>query len=66
MAYRIEMTPAAETARAKVAKSNRAILKRFDGVLLSLAETPTPSGSKQLAGEVPPLYRVRVGDYRIL
>lgn len=66
MAYRIEMTPAAEKALTKIAKSNRALLQRFDKVLLSLAETPTPSGSKQLAGEVPPLYRVRVGDYRIL
>lgn len=66
MAYRIEMTPAAEKALAKVAKSNRALLKRIDSAILSLAETPIPVGSKRLAGEIPPLYRVRVGDYRIL
>lgn len=66
MAYPIELTPAAEKALAKVAKSNRALLKRIDRTLLSLAKNPIPAGSKHLAGEVPPLYRVRVGDYRIL
>jgi len=64
--YRIELTPAAEKALAKVAKSNRALLKRLDRTLLALAGNPVPVGSKQLAGEDPPLYRVRVGDYRIL
>lgn len=66
MAYRIELTPAAEKALVKVAKANRTLLKRLDQALLALAENPIPIGSKQLAGEVPPLYRVRVGDYRIL
>ena len=60
------MTPAAGKALAKVAKSNRTLLKRIDRALLSLAENPVPAGSKQLVGEVPPLYRIRVGDYRIL
>lgn len=66
MAYRIELTPAAEKTLAKVAKSNRTLLKRLDHTLLALAENPVPVGNKQLAGEDPPLYRVRVGDYRIL
>ncbi|WP_432821824.1 type II toxin-antitoxin system RelE family toxin [Trichloromonas sp.] len=66
MVYRIELTPAADKALAKVAKSNRNLLKRLDQALLSLAENPVPVGSKQLAGEDPPIYRVRVGDYRIL
>jgi mRNA interferase RelE/StbE len=66
VAYRIELTPAAEKALAKVANSNRLLLKRLDQALLSLAENPVPAGGKQLVGEDPPLYRVRVGDYRIL
>lgn len=66
MAYRIELTPAAEKALAKAAKSNRTLLKRLDQTLLALAENPVPVGRKQLAGEDPSLYRVRVGDYRIL
>lgn len=66
MSYRIELTTAAEKSLAKLAKSNRRLLKRLDQTLLSLSENPTPAGSKQLVGEGPPLYRVRVGDYRIL
>jgi mRNA interferase RelE/StbE len=64
--YRIELTPVAEKFLTKAAKSNRLLLKRLDQALLSLAENPVPAGSKQLVGEDPPLYRVRVGDYRIL
>ena len=66
MAYIIEFTPAAEKFLIKATKGNRPLLKKIDQVLLSLAENPFPSNSKQLAGEDPPLYRVRIGDYRIL
>ena len=66
MGYRIELTPAAEKSLVKAAKSNRLLLKKLDQALLSLAVNPVPAGSKQLVGEDPPLYRVRVGDYRIL
>ena len=66
MAYRIELTPAAEKSLAKVAKNNRVLLRKIDQVLLSLTDSPVPANSKQLVGEDPPLYRVRVGDYRIL
>lgn len=66
MTYRIELTPAAERALAKVAKSNRALLKRLDQALLSLEENPASANSTQLTGQDPPLYRVRAGDYRIL
>ena len=66
MAYRIELTPAAEKSLAKLAKNNRVLLRKIDQVLLSLADSPVPANCKQLVGEDPPLYRVRVGDYRIL
>ncbi|NOQ51593.1 MAG: type II toxin-antitoxin system RelE/ParE family toxin [Desulfuromonadaceae bacterium] len=33
---------------------------------LALPKNPTPVTCKQLAGEDPPLYRLRVDDYRIL
>ena len=66
MAYRIELTPAAEKSLAKVAKNNRVLMKKIDQVLLSLADSTVPANSKQLVGEDPPLYRVRDGDYRIL
>lgn len=66
MTYSIEFTPAAEKSLAKVAKRSRPLLKKIDQALLSLAENPIPANSKHLVGEEPPLYRVRVGDYRIL
>lgn len=66
MAYRIELTPSAEKVLVKLAKGNRALLKKLDQAIIDLAENPAPGNCKQLAGEDPPLYRVRVGDYRIL
>ncbi len=66
MAYRIELTPAAEKSLAKLAKGNRNLLKKIDQAIMGLAENPVPVNCKQLAGEDPPLYRFRVGDYRIL
>lgn len=66
MGYRIVLTPAAEKSLNKAAKGNRLLLKKLDQALLSLAANPVPAGSKQLVGADPPLYRVRVGDYRIL
>ena len=62
MRYRIEITKAAaRDLRALPAN----ILKRVDARILSLAEEPRPDGVKKLAG-VEDLYRVRVGDYRII
>ena len=66
MVYRIELTPTAEKSLAKVAKSDRPLLKRIDQALLALAESAFPANSRQLVGEDPPLYRMRVEDYRIL
>lgn len=66
MAYRIELTPAAGKVLAKLAKADRRFLKKIDRAILDLAENPNPSNCKQLACEDPPLYRLRVGDYRIL
>jgi mRNA interferase RelE/StbE len=64
--FRIELTPAAGKALDKLAKSNRSLLKKIDRAILDLAENPTPANCKKLAGETPPMFRFRVGDYRIL
>lgn len=40
-------------------------LKRVDASILSLARNPRPDGVKKLRG-AESLYRVRVGDYRII
>lgn len=62
MAYRIEFTPRAERDFKALDVSIRGRIKqRID----SLAENPYPSGIKKIEGE-DALYRLRVGDYRIL
>jgi mRNA interferase RelE/StbE len=66
MPYSIEFTPAAEKLLLKLAKKDRALMVRFDRALLSLSDNPTPPNSKHLVGELDNLYRLRVGDYRII
>ena len=62
MAYRIEFAPRAARDFKSLDGSIRGRIKqRID----SLAENPYPSGIKKIEGEVE-LYRLRVGDYRIL
>lgn len=62
MAYRIEFTPRAEREFKSLDGSVRGRIKqRID----SLAEKPYPPGIKRIEGE-DELYRLRVGDYRIL
>ncbi|MBE0574942.1 MAG: type II toxin-antitoxin system RelE/ParE family toxin [Desulfuromonadales bacterium] len=66
MSYAIELTSAAEKTLLKLAKKDRALMVRIDRALLALTEDPTPASSKLLLGEVSNLYRLRVGDYRII
>ncbi len=66
MSYSIELTPSAEKSLLKLAKKDRALMVRIDRALLSLADNPTPPSSKHLVGEDASLYRLRVGDYRII
>ena len=62
MAYRIEFTPRAVRDLKALDRQVRArIANRID----ALAENPYPQGIKKLEGE-DELYRLRVGDYRIL
>ena len=62
MTYRIELTPAA---RRDLRKLPSEILRRVDAHILALAENPFPPGAQKLQdGEH--IFRVRVGDYRIL
>jgi mRNA interferase RelE/StbE len=62
LTYRIELTPKAERDFNSLDGSvRRRIKQRID----SLAENPFPSGIKKIEGE-DELYRLRVGDYRIL
>jgi mRNA interferase RelE/StbE len=62
MTYRIELT---KTAAGDLKSVSKLMLKRLDACILGLADDPLPPGVKKLKNEKA-LYRVRVGDYRII
>ena len=62
MAYRIEFAPKADRQFKALERSLQVRLARR---INSLVENPFPQGIKKLAGEED-LYRLRVGDYRII
>jgi mRNA interferase RelE/StbE len=62
LAYHIEFTPRAERDFKSLDGSVRGRIKRR---IDALSENPFPSGIKKIEGEEE-LYRLRVGDYRIL
>ena len=62
MAYSVALAPAADRQFRKLPALIRQRLKRH---IDSLAATPRPTGTVKMHGE-PNLYRIRVGDYRIL
>lgn len=62
MAYEVRLEPSAERALRKLPVPIRSRMgSRLDG----LASNPRPSGCEKLGG-VDDLYRVRVGDYRVV
>jgi mRNA interferase RelE/StbE len=62
VAYRVEVAPHAERQLRRLSKSVQA---RLTTRMKALADEPRPPGVEKLAGEEN-LYRVRVGDYRII
>jgi len=62
LAYRIEFAPRAER---DLKSLDGSIRRRIARRIQSLADNPYPQGIKKIEGEEE-LYRLRVGDYRIL
>lgn len=62
MTYNVALKPLAEKQFAKLPKD---IQKRLFSAFNALADNPRPHGSLKLQGH-DELYRVRVGDYRIV
>ncbi len=62
MAYRIDVSPAAAR---QLRKLDRRVLPQIAQKIDSLANEPRPRGCKKLSGH-DSIYRVRVGDYRIV
>ena len=62
MSYEIVVTRAA---RKDLAALSHTVLSNVDRCIRNLAINPRPRGCKKLKG-IPDLYRIRVGDYRII
>lgn len=62
MAYTIQVLPAAQR---QLAKLHRPMQARIVAAIDELAANPRPPGAKKLSGKEN-LWRIRVGDYRIL
>lgn len=62
MAYTLAFSPLAER---QFRKFSTFLQKRLKPHIEALAENPRPAGTLKVAGE-PNLYRIRVGDYRIV
>ena len=66
MAFKVVLTTASgRDLKALQKRGSKRDLKRVDARILSLAENPLPRGVKKLEG-TKDIFRVRVGDYRIL
>lgn len=64
--YEVRVTPHARRSLRKL-KRNQELLKRILSTIEDLVENPRPHGYKKLSGsKYENLYRLRVGDWRIL
>lgn len=63
MSYEIEFTRTADKAFSSLPEQARS---RIDDVLDGLETDPRPVGHKKLKGAKEDLYRIRVGDYRVV
>jgi mRNA interferase RelE/StbE len=59
--YRLVIKPSAGK---ELERLDDQVLRRIDAAILRLKENPQPQGAKKLTGV--PLYRVRVGTYRVV
>lgn len=62
MAYRVEFAPALDRDFGRLPAD---VLPRVDEAISDLADNPRPRGAKKLK-DASGLWRVRVGDYRVL
>lgn len=64
--YEIRITPHARRSLRRL-KKNRELTRRLLGAISTLAENPRPHGCKKLiSSKFDNLFRIRVGDWRIL
>jgi mRNA interferase RelE/StbE len=63
LSYRVEMTRRAKKSLARIATRDVEPIAR---AVQRLGDEPLPRGASMLIGAVPPLWRIRVGEYRIM
>ena len=63
MSYKLRVLPKARKELDRLPSKDKTLVEKR---ILALAENPRPVGCKPLAGELAGLFRVRVGDYRII
>lgn len=63
MMYNITFKKSAEKEFEKLPSS---IIKRIGNSIDSLSKNPRPVGSKKLEGQKESLWRIRIGDYRVI
>jgi mRNA interferase RelE/StbE len=63
MSYSVDIAP---PARRDLKRISGETLRRIEAAIDGLADNPRPPGVKKLAGDSEDLYRIRVGDYRVV
>ncbi|MFN0200327.1 MAG: type II toxin-antitoxin system RelE family toxin [Bacteroidia bacterium] len=61
--YKVTVSRSAEKELSKIPKG---IVNRIGTAIESLMENPRPTGSKKLKGTDENLWRIRIGDYRVV
>lgn len=64
--YRVQLDKRAERGLRRIRQGDPRAYQRIVLVIRGLAEMPRPVGAGKLSGYNPPVWRIRVGDYRIV
>jgi mRNA interferase RelE/StbE len=61
--YKINIS---ESALKQLHRLQKQVVRKIDTTIIKLGENPRPPGVKKMKGVSEDLYRIRVGDYRII
>ncbi len=64
--YRVTLEPQTKKVLAQLRRRNNVLYRWITQAIDSLSNNPRPRGCKKLKGVSPPVYRIRVGSYRIV
>ena len=61
--YKINIS---ESALKQLHRLQKQVVKKIDAAIIKLGKNPRPSGVKKMKGVSEDLYRIRIGDYRVI